>query len=151
MNKTIAVSLFLFIGLLVGCTSAAQPVLPAETLTLPAAVATPVATLPALQAGAQEISGVVLSGGDQTPPDLQDAPRQFVYQVQMEDGKVVNVAYTAYPPSPAADRRKITLDFHAGQVQVGDYMEAKGQFDPVTNTLTVSEEGDSIRTYSQKP
>ena len=40
--------------------------------------------LPTLESGVQEIGGVVLGGGDQTEKGLMDAPRTFVYQVQLE-------------------------------------------------------------------
>lgn len=99
------------------------------------------------------IAGYVTGGGDTTPAGLADAPRRFVYQVETEDRGVVNVSYIAYPPSPAGDRAraKIALNFHAGTVRVGDYLEARGTLDPATNTLVVAESGDYITTYPQKP
>jgi hypothetical protein len=99
------------------------------------------------------VSGYVVGGGDTTPGGLADAPRKFVYQVQQDDGSVVNVAYTAYPPGPTGDqaRKKIRLDFHAGTIRTGDYLEARGRYDEDTNTVVVADEGDYIETYSQKP
>ena len=98
----------------------------------------------------QSVIGTVIGGGDTTPPDgPMDAPRAFVYQVQKDDGAVVNVRYTAYPPSPAGEaaRVKITLEFSGGSINVGDTMEALGTLDKETNTITVAEQGDYIKTY----
>lgn len=50
------------------------------------------------------ITGTVIGGGYTTPEGLFDAPRKFVYQVRQDDGSVVKVTYTAYPPSPVGDR-----------------------------------------------
>ncbi len=99
------------------------------------------------------MNGTVLGGGDTTAEGLQDAPRTFVYQVQKADNSTFNVTYTAYPPSPAGDveNAKIELDFHAGTVQAGDYLEARGVFDETKNQLTVASEGDYIKTYATKP
>ena len=99
------------------------------------------------------IRGVVISGGDTTPPDGPlDAPRKLVYKVIREEGWPVNVSYTAYPPSPLGDamRAKITLDFYGGEVKAGDRIEARGTLDTETNTLAVMEQGDYIRTFVQK-
>lgn len=105
----------------------------------------------ALAAGEQTISGVVISGGDTTAQGLLDAPRKFVYQVELSNGQTIDLAYTAYPPGPAADQHKYELDFHAGQIQVGDYLEAHGVFATESNTLTIDGEGDFIKTYAEKP
>lgn len=102
----------------------------------------------------QTIKGTVVSGGDTSQPNGPvDAPRVFAYQVRTADGTIVNVSYTAYPPSPAGDaaRAKITLDFRGGQVNVGDILEASGRMDPRTGNLIVATEGDYIRTYPAQP
>jgi hypothetical protein len=98
------------------------------------------------------VSGIVLSGGDTTPAGLMDAPRRFVYQVRKNDGTVVNVGYTAYPPSPAgnAANARVTLDFFAGSIRVGDYLEASGAFNEETNTVVITNQGDFIRTSIPK-
>lgn len=105
----------------------------------------------ALTAGVQTVSGKVLSGGDTTAEGLQDSPRNFVYQVAMNGGGSVEVAYTAFPPGPAADRQKFKLELYAGQVQVGDYIEIRGTYDPETNRITISEEGDYLKTFEKQP
>lgn len=94
------------------------------------------------------ISGRVISGGDTTPEGLLDAPRKFVYQIEKEDGSVVNLTYTAFPPSPFGDRqlKKITLTLHEGRISIGHHVKASGSYDPETNTLTVAQEGDFIET-----
>lgn len=97
------------------------------------------------------VSGVVIGGGDTTPPGLLDAPRTFSYLILSKQG-LINMRYTSYPPSPAGDaaRAKITLDFFSGEVRVGDRMEAYGRLDRSANALVVAEEGDYIRTYEVK-
>lgn len=99
------------------------------------------------------VSGYVIGGGDTTPEGLMDSPRKFVYQIRTEDDTVVNVTYTAYPPSPAGIRlgEKIELDFQAGSIQTGDFLEARGRYDEESKTLIVSEEGDYIKTLPSKP
>ncbi|OJX43800.1 MAG: hypothetical protein BGO78_02205 [Chloroflexi bacterium 44-23] len=105
-----------------------------------------------LQNGIQKVSGIVLSGGDTTPAGLLDAPRTFVYQVKLDGGEEINVTYTAYPPSPVSETQpKIRLAFYAGEINVGDYIIAHGNYDKSTQTLTVAAEGDYIETYSKKP
>lgn len=107
--------------------------------------------------GAEEtmdtVSGYVISGGDLTPEGLFDAPRKFVYKVEMDNGSFVDVTYTAYPPSPFLDRegKKIRLNFHAGTLLIGDYLKAHGSYEPNTNTLIIAKEGDYIETYPEKP
>jgi len=97
------------------------------------------------------ISGYVVSGGDTTPQGLFDAPRKFVYKIKTDTGSIIDVTYTAYPPSPVGDqeRKKIRLSFHAGSVLIGDYLQARGSFAKSANVLTVADEGDYIET-SQK-
>ena len=97
------------------------------------------------------ITGSVISGGDTTPKNLFGTPRKFMYQVKQDDGAIIKVTYTAYPPSPAGDQegKKIRLSFHAGSVLIGDYLQARGSFVKSANVLTVAEEGDYIKT-SQK-
>jgi hypothetical protein len=99
------------------------------------------------------ISGYVISGGDLTPEGLLDAPRKFVYKVEMDNGSFVDVTYTAYPPGPVSEREgeKIRLNFHAGTILIGDYLKARGSYDPNTNTLIIAKEGDYIETYPEKP
>ena len=94
------------------------------------------------------ISGRVIAGGDTTPEGLLDAPRRFVYQAETDDGSIVNLTYTAFPPSPFGDqqREKIRLVFHAGKISLGDRIKACGSYDPETDTLTVAQEGDFIET-----
>ena len=100
-----------------------------------------------LQSGVQTIKGTVLGGGDQTPEGLLDAPREFIFQVRLETGEEINVTYTAYPPSPAMDEVPgPRLTFHAGQINVGDTMIARGTYDAESNTLTVALEDDFIET-----
>jgi hypothetical protein len=106
---------------------------------------------PALTEGVQEVAGKVVSGGDTTAEGLQDGPRTYVYQVGLNGGGTVEVSYVALPPGPAADRQLFTLEFHAGQIQVGDYIEIRGLYDLETNRITVSEEGDYIKTYAEQP
>ena len=97
------------------------------------------------------ISGYVVSGGDTTPQGLFDAPRKFVYKIKTDTGSIIDVTYTAYPPSPVGDqeRKKIRLSFHAGSVLIGDYLQARGSFIKSANVLTITDEGDYIET-SQK-
>lgn len=98
------------------------------------------------------ISGYVSSGGDSTPKGLFDVPRKFIYKIQADDGSVVDVTYTAYPPSLVGDRgKRIKLNFHAGTILIGDYLRARGRFDKNTSTLVVAEDGDYIETYAKKP
>ena len=97
------------------------------------------------------ISGYVVSGGDTTPQGLFDVPRKFVYKIKTDTGSIIDVTYTAYPPSPVGDqeRKKIRLSFHAGSVLIGDYLQARGSFNKSANVLTITDEGDYIET-SQK-
>jgi len=99
------------------------------------------------------ISGYVTGGGDTTPEGLLDAPRKFIYTVKSDDGAIVQVSYIAYPPSPVGDsqRKKIRLNYHAGEILIGDYIKASGTYDKSTNTLIIAEEGDFIQTYPSKP
>ncbi len=100
------------------------------------------------------VLGAVITGGDTTPADGPlDAPRKFVYKLRKDDGTFVDVAYTAYPPSPAgnAAMAKISLSLYDGSIKAGDYMKAQGTYDKETNTVTVVNQGDFIKTYPQKP
>ncbi len=99
------------------------------------------------------VSGFVVSGGDTTPADgPMDAPRVFSYKVQKDDGSFINVSYTAYPPSPVGDqnRAKITLEFYAGSIQIGDRIDASGMLDEASNTIVIGEQGGYIRTSVPK-
>lgn len=99
-----------------------------------------------------EIGGVVLSGGDTSPAGLMDAPRTFVYRVQLDDGSELDVQYTAYPPMPAGnDLPKISLEFNQGEVRVGDYLQARGTYNQQQNIVLVAQEGDYIKTLAEKP
>jgi hypothetical protein len=100
-----------------------------------------------------QVVGKVLSGGDTTPEGLMDAPRKFAYTILKDDGSTIDVVYTVYPPSPAGDinNAKITLSFYNGEVKVGDYMMAYGNYDLASNTRVVSVEGDLVKTYPVKP
>jgi len=98
------------------------------------------------------ISGTVVGGGDTTTPGGPvDAPHVFVYKILRDEG-VINVSYTANPPSPSGDaaRAKITLGIYTGDIRVGDKMEACGTLDKQTNTVVVANEGDPIRTFPSK-
>lgn len=99
------------------------------------------------------ISGFVIDCEDTTPEGLQDAPRKFVCIVETDEGSTVNLTYTAYPPSPVGDvqREKVRLDFHAGSILKGDYLRAAGNFDAITNTIIVVNEGHFIETFPEKP
>jgi hypothetical protein len=100
------------------------------------------------------ISGYVVDECvDLTPTGLVDAPRKFVCTVKTDVGSIVKVSYTAFPPSPAGDemRKKIRLNFHAGHILKGDYIQAAGELDPATNTLVVFDEGHYIDTFATKP
>ena len=99
------------------------------------------------------VSGFVVGAGDPPPTDRPtDVPRTFVYKVQKDDGAFVNVSYMGYPPSPVGDayRAKVTLDFYAGSIQVGDRIDASGLLDRETNTVVVANQGDYIRTSVPK-
>ena len=94
------------------------------------------------------ITGRVIGGGETTPEGLLDAPRRHVYQIKRDDGSIVNLAYTAFPPSPFGDQqmRKIRLAFHEGRIVPGHRIKASGSYEDGTNTLTVAREGDFIET-----
>jgi len=76
-----------------------------------------------------------------------------VYTIRKEDGSSADVAYTAYPPSPVGDaaRAKIELSFYDGAPKAGDYLKAYGTYSRDTNTITLADEGDFLKTYPQKP
>ena len=99
-----------------------------------------------------EVSGYVVNGGDTTPAGLIDVPRIFEYQINTDDGLSVNLTYTAFPPLPSGNlRQKLKLIFHAGEILIGDYIQARGTYSEETRTLTVAEEGDYIQTFPEKP
>jgi hypothetical protein len=100
-----------------------------------------------------EVTGKVLNGGDTTPEGLFDAPRRFVYQIEQANGEIINVSYTAYPPSPAGDiaNRKISISTYNEGIQAGDYLRAYGTYHLPSNTVSVTEEGDFIKTYPMQP
>jgi hypothetical protein len=101
----------------------------------------------------KSISGIVISGGDTARPDGPlDVPHTFLYQVKQDDGAMINVSFKGYPPSPAGDaaRAKITLEFYAGSIQIGDQIWATGMLDKTSNTIVIAEEGGYIRTAIPK-
>ena len=140
---------------LAGCAAGNQAVPTPAPEPTALSTTTPTAALAAVpnldQAGPVQIAGRVLSGGDTTPAGLKDAPRKFSYQVQLEDGREISVQYTAFPPSPAGKHSEIRLQFHAGQIQAGDYVIVSGTYDPAQKVLLVQQKGESIETYPQKP
>jgi hypothetical protein len=97
------------------------------------------------------ISGIILGGGDTSPADLLDAPREFSYSVQTDAGQSATITYTAYPPSPNPVVKKIKLTFHAGGILIGDYVKACGKFNDSLEMLVVAEDGDYIETFASKP
>jgi hypothetical protein len=100
-----------------------------------------------------EVNGKVLSGGDTTPQGLFDAPRRFLYQLQQANGEIINVSYTAYPPSPAGNiaNSKITISTYNEGIHAGDYMRAYGTYALTANTVTIADEGDFLKTYPVQP
>jgi hypothetical protein len=147
MMKLTFVALLLMAVSVAGCGgSSSEPSTPNSPSTNPAAGDEATAPIKGY-----EISGTIKDGGDTTPPDLQDAPRKFVYTVKTDDEQTVTLTYTAYPPSPNPAAKKIRLTFHAGEILIGDYVKARGTFDPQTKTLVVAEEGDSIETFASRP
>jgi len=112
---------------------------------------TPVTT-PKTTCSKELVTGYVVSGGDTTPSGLKDGPRRYLYKVKEETGDLVSIAYTSYTPSPAEEAlQKIRLNFHAGEIKIGDYIIAYGCFDRDKKTLYVKEEGDYIETFPKKP
>jgi hypothetical protein len=130
-----------------------QPALstPGSPTASPAAATPLVTDAPVSPVKGYEVSGTIINGGDTTPPDLLDAPRIFSYSLQTDDGQIVTITYTAFPPSPNLDNKKINLSFHAGVILIGDYVKARGSYDAQTKTLVVAEEGDFIETFAAKP
>lgn len=98
------------------------------------------------------ISGRVIDGGDTTPETLTDVPRKYIFRVKTDDNSIINLSYTAFPPSPFGDRQMkgVTLAFHEGKILPGHRINASGIYDSETNTLVVSQEGDYIETSSEK-
>jgi uncharacterized protein len=95
------------------------------------------------------VTGTVISGGADLSDGPQDAPGVIVYEVKKDNGAIIKVSYTAYPPSPVGDanRAKIRLDFAGGAIKIGDTMEVSGRMDNEKDTINVAEQGDYIRTY----
>jgi hypothetical protein len=93
------------------------------------------------------VSGYIVSDGYTASADGPlDALRNFVYTLIRDDGTFVNVSYTAYPPSPAADANKIEMSLYDGDIKIGDYMKAIGTYDKQTNTVMLGD-GDFLKTY----
>jgi hypothetical protein len=101
----------------------------------------------------RSVSGYVVGGSDTTPSDLMDAPRRFVYLIRQGDGTITQVSYTAFPPSPAGDRQraKIRLVLHAGKIQAGDFLRARGRYNATQGVVEVKESGDYLETYPMAP
>jgi hypothetical protein len=145
---------------IIGCvptneTLPANTQLPSSTATVPALTHFTTPSLPT-QTNALDsvitVSGYVIEGGDTTPAGLVDVPRIFKYRIEKDDGSVILITYSAYPPSPSGDEsRKFRLKFHAGEIQIEDYLQARGIYDGQTNTLIIAEEGHFIETFPQKP
>jgi hypothetical protein len=128
---------------------------PSSTATIPTATHFTTPSLPT-QTNAPDsvktVSGYVIDGGDTTPEGLVDVPRIFKYRIEREDGSIIFITYTAFPPSPSGDEsKKIRLKFHAGEIQIEDYLQARGIYDEQTNTIIIAEEGHFIETYPDKP
>ncbi|MFC2055407.1 hypothetical protein ACFLV7_14090 [Chloroflexota bacterium] len=96
------------------------------------------------------VSGDVISGGYVGPENIKDAPRKYVYEI-LNEKETFLVSYTAYPPSPVGDERKIELKFHTGEILVGDYLIACGVYDKSTKTLVVESDGQYIQTFPENP
>jgi hypothetical protein len=152
VTSALMTAIFLLLATtLAGCSGlpSAVPATGAPTVSL--TVATPLVTdAPVSPVKGYEVSGTIIDGGDTTPPDLLDAPRKFSYSIQT-DGQIVTITYTAFPPSPNPNDKKIKLNFHAGVILIGDYARARGKYDDQTKTLVVAEEGDFIETFASKP
>jgi hypothetical protein len=151
MKKLVVILLTLTLALvIIGCTSTASnsPSPNSPTPTSPAVSNTPTATN---SSQAVEVSGIVIEGGDTTHPGGPlDTPRRFVYKIEKADHTFINIAYTAYPPSPVGDaaRAKILLQFRGGSIQPSDILVARGTYDKDTNTVNVANQGDFIVTYA---
>jgi len=98
----------------------------------------------------QTIQGVVESVEDLTPDGLLDSPRRFLIKVKTEIGEIIEVTYTAYPPTPE-EIPAPTLNFEGGEIQIGDWIVVSGQFDKNSNQIIVAKQADSIETFKQKP
>jgi hypothetical protein len=133
--------------------SSPTAVLTAVPTSQPDSTAVPAATTPdGMPSGMEvEVRGLVLTGGDQSPEGLMDAPRKFVYQVETEERGLINVTYTAFPPSPVGGSQEIELEFHAGEIQIGDFLVAYGRFDAESLTLYVEGTGHFIQTLPEAP
>ena len=140
-SPNLRTSIFALLVVLGLCSACTAPVTPTEAIppTLPESM------------GKASIEGMVIGGGDKSPSGLMGGPRTFIYEVRTDSGEIILVTYVALPPSPAADKQAFKLEFHAGEIKIGDYLKAYGSFDPATLTLTVAEQGDYIETYPSKP
>lgn len=109
----------------------------------------PIITMPPDTEGVITVSGYVISGGGIIPEGPFDTPTEFIYKIKRNDGSFIDVTYIAYPPSTV-----IMLNFYAfyaGEIRIGDYLEARGTYNKDANVLTVANEGDYIKTYPEKP
>lgn len=77
-----------------------------------------------------------------------DSPTKLTYLVRMDNGSLVYMSYTTYPPSPYGDtqRSSIKLNFINGTILPGNYVTAHGYYDVNTNTVDISRKGDFIVT-----
>ena len=76
---------------------------------------------------------------------LSDAPLEFSYRIQIENGDKVKLTYRAYPPGPV--QRKPVLSFHAGSIQINDFVEVCGQQNQTSGSIDVNLPDDYIRSY----
>jgi hypothetical protein len=100
-----------------------------------------------------QVLGRVISGGDDMPAGLMDAPHQFRYILQKDDNSTVNISYQLYPPSSAGEvnNSKIQIVLYNGAIKTGDYLMAYGTYDLATNTIMVKDVGDLVKNYPFKP
>ena len=98
-----------------------------------------------LSPGVQTITGIVISGGDQTPDGLLGGPREYHFRVELDHGEIIELSYTAFPPSPSMiEEPRPLLMFNSGALEPGDKINARGTYDSDTKTLTVEAEEDFI-------
>jgi hypothetical protein len=108
-------------------------------------------TLLPIEAIVDREKGITVAGCVVTETSKQaplDSPTELTYLVRMDNGSLVYVSYTAYPPSPYGDtqRASIKLNFINGTILPGNYVTAHGNYDLGTNTVNISSKGDFIVT-----
>ena len=98
------------------------------------------------------VTGIVAAISDIPMPNRpQDVPREYVYELIRDDGTFINVSYTVYPPLSEWDAHKVTISLYNEEIKPGDYMKATGIYDKETNTILITGDGDTIKTYELKP